>query len=556
MPAPLSQPQLQEALPEDLPDDVYIYAEAELELRRRKKLQEDGLESKRAEWREHPVRYAYEVFGVILTPDQEKIFRSIRDNRRTLVKASHAIGKTYLIAIALNWWFDCWWGGHIAYITAPTWTSALGLTFKYTKKFRLDAGLSNAEILNSGWIRNWDQRLQTTHYIRTLNAESGEGFQGEHSADILVVFEEAVGVPGYIWESSDGLMTAPGCRIVAIGNPTDEATKFGEMSDSPQWEVFSVSALDHPNISAELYCQEVPYPGAIRLMWLYEMLDRECDQVPKGTENAFEFYSKEDVLKALNGTPIDDSIKKVWFKPTAFFQGRVLGDFPTEASDKVIPAGWLKHLPTEEIPEYTLDLARQLELGCDVARFGDDRTTIFTRVKNIVLTGSEIRNFDSDKIVGAIIDAIDQAIKALNLIPTDALRKQVSIKIDITGGLGTGPYDILKSRGYNVIGINSAERAKDAALYKNKRSELWFNLADRVKEKNIDISRLTPDLRKRLKKELSTPHYAVKGGKKIVEEKTDIKKRLGSSPDLADGFNLTFYENQYFSGTTISKFAR
>ena len=36
--------------------------------------------------------------------------------------------------------------------------------------------------------------------------------------------------------------------------------------------------------------------------------------------------------------------------------------------------------------------------------------------------------------------------------------------------------------------------------------------------------------------------YKISGGKKVVEEKNETKKRLGESPDLADGFNLSFYE--------------
>jgi hypothetical protein len=81
-------------------------------------------------------------------------------------------------------------------------------------------------------------------------------------------------------------------------------------------------------------------------------------------------------------------------------------------------------------------------------------------------------------------------------------------------------------------------------MFRNKRSELWFNVRDRVKAKNLDISRLPMELRRKLTKELSTPMYKVQGGKKVVEDKADTKKRLGQSPDDADGFNLAFYETK------------
>jgi hypothetical protein len=40
--------------------------------------------------------------------------------------------------------------------------------------------------------------------------------------------------------------------------------------------------------------------------------------------------------------------------------------------------------------------------------------------------------------------------------------------------------------------------------------------------------------------ELSEPTYTFSGGKFLLEEKDQIKKRLGRSPDLADALALTF----------------
>src|SRR5687768_10105392 len=74
-----------------------------------------------------PQAYAKDILGVTLTPDQDEMLQSILDNRYTLVKASHAVGKTMTAAVAESWWFDCW-SQHIGYITAPTWDQSFGLT--------------------------------------------------------------------------------------------------------------------------------------------------------------------------------------------------------------------------------------------------------------------------------------------------------------------------------------------------------------------------------------------------------------------------------------------
>jgi hypothetical protein len=454
---------------------------------------------------------------------------SVRDNRYTAVKASHAIGKTHLAAVAANWWYDCW-DAHIVYVTAPNWSQALGLTFKGIKTLRRNLGLPGT-ILDTGLIRDADKNREGAHFIRALNAESGEGFQGEHSAPILIILEEAVGVPGYIWEAAGGLMTHPENRMLAIANPTDEATQFGQACEGAAYHVLSISALDHPNIAAELACQAPPYPAAVRLQWLYEMLAGECEVTDELTEDAFEWWDAAAVKAALEGRALPAGAVRVYYRPTAYFQGRVLGEFPTQADQQVIPRGWLLNLTAGPLPEGGLP-----EIGCDTARFGDDRTTVFGRWGEAALSGRELRQFDSFAIVAA---CKDEAGSLAARAGCDA--KRIPIKIDVTGGLGTGPFDILKAEGYAAVAVNSAASANDTEQFANVRSELWFDTRGRAKERRLDLSRLAPDLRKRLIRELSTPKYAVRGGRKVVEEKAEIKKRLSASPDLADGFNLAFY---------------
>lgn len=464
------------------------------------------------------------------------MLQSILDNRYTLVKASHAVGKTFTAAVAESWWFDCW-SQHIGYITAPTWEQSFGLTFKQLKALRRAKNLPG--VILERIIRDVAKLCEGDHYVRALNAEKGEGFQGEHSAPILIVIEEGVGVPKYIWDAIGGLMTNPLCRVFAIGNPTDEATEFGIASESPLYHTMSISALNHPNIQAELRCEKPPFPDAVRLLWLKEMLEKECERVDTPSEESFPFVSLPEIEKALGGQPSD--LSEQWhYMPTAYFQGRVLGEFPTQADQQVIPKTWLKFQPTLE-PAAT-DIP---ELGCDVARFGDDRSSIFVRRGPCLLKGREIRKMDTVEVATACRDEALEA--ARNFKPglpdeqNERLAKTFRIKIDVTGGLGAGPYDLLKSWGYNAIAVNSSAKAKNEEQYKNIRSELWFDMRERSSTKRLDLSRLRKDIRERLERELSAPKYKAPG-QKVVEDKATMKKRLGYSPDLADGANLAFYQ--------------
>lgn len=486
-------------------------------------------------YQSNPQAYASDILNVTLTPDQATMLQSIVENRRTLVKASHAIGKTFTAAIAESWWYDCW-SKHIGYITAPTWPQAFGLTFKQLKMLRRARNLPGAILERE--IRDEDRNNEGYHYIRALNAETGEGFQGEHSAPILIVIEEGVGVPKYIWDAVGGLMTHPDCRVFAIGNPTDEATEFGLASQSILYNVLSISALDHPNILAELQCQPAPFPDAVRLQWLYEMLEKECERVEKPIEDSFEFHALPEVKAALEGR--QPSGEQWHYQPTAYFQGRVLGEFPTQADQQVIPRSWLKHQLSLE------PLATDIpELGCDVARFGDDRTTIFTRRGPCLYRGREIRKMDVDEVADACKDEAREAVRQwrpeLSANEHERLAKILRIKVDVTGGLGVAPVVLLRNAGYQAVEVNSSSAAKDPEQYRNVRSELWFEMRERARNKRLDLSRLRKDIRERLERELSAPKYKAPG-KKVVEEKAVTKARLGASPDLADGANLAFYE--------------
>lgn len=442
--------------------------------------------------------------------------------------------------MAANWWYDCW-REHICYITAPTWEQALGLTFKAVKTQRRELQLPG-RILDTGKVLDDDRVLEGAHYIRALNAEKGEGFQGEHEAPILIIIEEGVGVPKYIWEAAKGLMTHPECRMFVIGNPTDEATEFGLAAESSNYNVICISALEHPNIQAELQCRPAPFPKAVRLQWLFEMLGEECERTDKLVEDAFEFHSLPNIENALSGTPV--SGETWYYMPTAVFQGRVLGVFPTQADQQVIPKAWLRSQPRLEPSETDIP-----ELGSDVARFGDDRTTIFVRRGACLMSGREIRKMDGVEVAQACMEEALKAVQewkgaewtASTSVEDQAkLAKTIPIKIDTTGGPGMGPYFVLTTAGYNAIAVNSSEPARDREQYRNIRSELWFDVRKRAQEKRLDYSRVRQDVRQKLEREWATPKYKAPSYK-IVEEKEKMKARLGYSPDLADGANLAFY---------------
>jgi hypothetical protein len=391
-------------------------------------------------------------------------------------------------------------------------------------------------IQETGRVLDEEKLAASAHFIQAINAETQEGFIGEHSAPIFIIMEESPGVPSYIWAACDGLMTHPSCKMLALGNPIDESTPFGKVctEDRSDWVVIEVSTLEHPNIDAELHARPPLYPNAVRLLWLKEMLRKECTVVETPGGDAFEFWSIPTIDAALGGLSVDQNpdAERWSYLPNAVFQGRALGQFPSQAFDQVIPKNWLANLARIELSKLWTP-----ECGCDPARKGDDRTAIVIRHGPCVTFAREIRRYTLDAVTGAVIQAVQEAATAANCSPY-----KIPIRLDITGGLGAGPCDFLAAQGYAVEGVNSSSTAFNSEMYPNRRSELWFSSRERIYERDLDLSRIEDEeLRRLLIRELSTPKWKPDGrGRKVVDPKDVTKRDLGASPDLADAFNLAF----------------
>ena len=105
--------------------------------------------------------------------------------------------------------------------------------------------------------------------------------------------------------------------------------------------------------------------------------------------------------------------------------------------------------------------------------------------------------------------------------------------VDGSGGYGAGVVDALLQAGHAPQEIQFGGKAINPRYY-NKRSEMWFEMAEWVKRGGV-----LPSVAQ-LAKELTAPTYTFQGGKLRLEEKDQIKKRLGFSPDYGDALCLTF----------------
>lgn len=160
-----------------------------------------------------------------------------------------------------------------------------------------------------------------------------------------------------------------------------------------------------------------------------------------------------------------------------------------------------------------------VEIGVDVARFGDDLTVMYKRHGVKVIDKREFAGQDTQRT----------AMVAWDLAGHD---ETIKIKVDDTG-VGGGVTDRLGELGAYVVPVNFGGAPHDKDMYTSIADEMWFEFP--VNEADIPDDPV-------LMQELAGRQYDYDTkGRRRIEPKKEFKKRIGHSPDRADALLLTFY---------------
>ena len=87
---------------------------------------------------------------------------------------------------------------------------------------------------------------------------------------MLVIIDEAGGVPKSIFDAVDALATNIDARVVAVGNPDDPASHFATIcKPGSGWHVETISAFDTPAYTGEKVPEEL-LPLLVSPEWVEE----------------------------------------------------------------------------------------------------------------------------------------------------------------------------------------------------------------------------------------------------------------------------------------------
>lgn len=452
-----------------------------------------------------PVGWVQERLGEHLWSRQREIAESVRDNRRTAVKSCHNSGKSFLASRLACWWLDCHPPGEaIVVSTAPTYKQVHAILWEEIRAAAKKAAASGNPLpgrvlqsdewkLNDGTLIGFGRKPADTDV---------HGFQGIHRRYVLVVIDEACGVPSQIWTAVEAITTNADCRILCLGNPDDPSTEFSSVcKPGSGWNVIRINGLETPNFTAEAVAEQ---PG------LADLFDK------LGLTPTTEFVP--DGLRPLMLDPewVADKIRR-WGVESPRFTSKVLGDFPEIGEDVLFSPAMISAAQGR-----SLEPGPHTVLGVDVARYGSDRTIFALRRGPVMRIVGDFAKQATTETTGKVIAA--KAEHGVHEIRVDGV------------GVGGGVVDQLLENGHDVIDMQAGAAATDSEHYLNARAEWFWGLRERFEAGDADIDPTDDDLAAQLG---SLRYKFTARGQIQIESKDDMRKRGLPSPDRADALMLT-----------------
>ena len=373
-----------------------------------------------------PALFVEEVLGVKPLPYQAEFLEAIASGERKIsVRSGHGTGKSTAASWAMLWYFLMHYPNKVV-VTAPTSSQLFDALFAEMKRWinELPPHLQSVLNVKSDRVEHTSAPSEMFISARTSRAETPEALAGVHSEHVMLVVDEASGVPEKVFEAAAGSMSGHNATTIMLSNPTRSSGTFYESQTrmASSWWTRRWSCVDSPLVSDE-------FVDEMRLRYGEE-------------SNAFRI--------------------------------RVLGEFPLADDDTIIPF----HL-AEAAQHRDVQVSEETGIvwGLDVARFGTDATALCKRQGPIVTELRSWRGLDLMQTVGRVVAEYEA-------LPDS--RKPREILVDSIG-VGSGVVDRLQELELPVRGVNVAEAPSMGETYLNLRSELWFKCKGWLEDRSCKL---------------------------------------------------------------------
>jgi hypothetical protein len=304
------------------------------------------------------------------------------DTARLAIASGRGIGKSALVSWLTIWMLSSRIGS-TTIVSANSEAQLRSVTWaEITKWLAMSLNshwfeIAATRIMPAKWLTELVERdlKKGTRYWsvegRLWSEENPDAYAGVHNFDgVMLIFDEASGIPDSIWSVSDGFFTenTPHRFHLAFSNPRRNTGYFYETFHSKRafWQTRVIDARDVEGTDKNLYQRIIDEYG------------------PDSYQASVEVY----------------------------------GNFPSEGDDQFIGSTLvddaMKRTPAR-------DATAPIVIGVDPARFGADATVIAVRQGRDILELRRHRGADTMEVAGHVIDAIEQYKPALVCIDEGGL---------------------------------------------------------------------------------------------------------------------------------------
>ena len=377
-------------------------------------------------YKDDPVLFVKEVLGATPYDYQAEFLDALASGERKMsVRSGHGTGKSTTSSWAMLWYVLLRFPNKVV-VTAPTSGQLFDALFAELKRWinELPPQLQVLLTVKSDRVELSAAPAEAFISARTSRAETPEALAGVHSQNVLLVVDEASGVPEKVFEAAAGSMSGHSATTILLSNPTRSSGTFFESQTrlASTWWTRRWSCVESPLVSEEFV----------------------------------------------------DEMRLRYGEDSNAFRIRVLGEFPMADDDTIIPF----HLADSaikrdiEIPEDTKPI-----WGLDVARFGADKTALCKRYGNVVTEITSWQGLDLMQTVGRVMAEYEGLSPSMR--PSEILVDSI--------GVGGGVVDRLRELGAPVRGINVGEAPAMGNTYMNLRAELWFKTKGWLEDRSCKL---------------------------------------------------------------------
>lgn len=329
-----------------------------------------------------------------------------------LTKDFHVTHNSATLSWLLLWYLFCYKDAQIP-CTAPTADQMYDVLWKEVAKWhkKMPEWMQNKYEVTSNYVRITESPETWFARAKTARKENPEALAGVHGDFVMMLVDEASGVPEEIFNTAEGAMTGENVLIIMISNPTRVIGYFYDShhKDKHNWQTFEFSSLDSPIVDRG-YVQRI---------------------IDKHGEDSDEY--------------------KI----------RVLGEFPS--TDMLDDSGYIPLLDENDlIFANEEEFVGERMLGVDVAGEGSNKTVWV------------LRDAYQAKVIASELVSSPKSVaqKTLTLMDRYSVKDRY---VFVDGfGVGAATVTELALAGHRVQSVNVGDKPVDVERYINKRAELFW----------------------------------------------------------------------------------